>query len=150
MNEATIIGNLGGDPDTKTFPDGNTLVRLNVATNRNYKNRDGEWVTDTEWHTISVRGAAAERAAQLAKGNRVMVRGSIQTRKYQKQDGSQGYATEIVVAGPGSFVADQTPRKQALATEAARPESDPDAPAQAAPPRAPATERPPFEDDIPF
>lgn len=154
LNEVTLIGNLGTDPDTKTFPDGGYLVRLNIATNRNYKNREGEWQTDTEWHSVTVRGAVAERAQKLSKGARIMVRGSIQSRKYQKKDGSQGYSYEIMVAGPQSFIADQTPRRQALATEAARPPSDPDSPPRApesgSQAAAPSRPQEPFEDDIPF
>ena len=142
INEVTLLGHVGRDPEVKTFDNGDTLTRFSVATNRNWKNKNDEWVSDTSWHTVVVRGAGAERAARLSKGARVSVRGELSTRKVEK-DGQTRYFTEVVVGGPAHHVADQTPRQQAMAQEA---EHAPAAP-KPAPSRGPAE---PWEDDIPF
>lgn len=144
LNEVTLIGNLGTDAELKTFENGGKLTRLNVATNRSYKDRDGQWQTDTEWHTVVVRGQAADRAAEWTKGQRVLIRGSIQTRKYQGKDGQQQYITEIVVAGPAHYANLQTGRG----------ERSEGRPADATPPPdtnpSPSSNAPAFDDDIPF
>ena len=142
LNHVLLVGNVGQDPKVHTFDDGNKVVRLTVATNRNWKDTNGEWQQQTEWHNVQVRGPGTERAAALTKGARIMVQGSIQTRKYQKE-GQERYATEIIVAGPGAFVADQTPKQQAMA-EAARHE------APAPRPTSGSSTAQPWEDDIPF
>lgn len=150
INQVMLLGNLGAEPEVKEFPDGNKLVRLSIATNRNWKDKNGEWQTDTEWHRVIVRGAGAQRAADLRKGARVTAFGSVQTRSYETEQRGKQYVTEIIVAGAGSFVADQTPRRQALEQEAPHAPAAPQAQAGPAATSQPAASTPEFDDDIPF
>lgn len=89
-----VIGNLGRDPEQKTFDDGNSIVNFPVATSENYKDKQGEWQSITEWHNISVVGRATESAMKLKKGDRVYLEGKLKTRSYEK-DGEKRYVTEI-------------------------------------------------------
>lgn len=94
VNKVILIGNLGANAETKTFDNGQSLVSLRLATSENYKDKNGEWQSKTQWHTVAIRGRAAERAAQLQKGARIYVEGSIEYREYEK-DGIKRYATNI-------------------------------------------------------
>jgi single-strand DNA-binding protein len=99
INKVTLIGNLGGDPELKTLEGGATVARFSLATNENYKDKNGEWQTQTEWHNIVVwRDQADRAAAQLKKGMMVYVEGKISYRKYQDQNGQDKYITDIVAS----------------------------------------------------
>ncbi len=98
INKVIIVGNLGDDPETRTFPDGGQVTNVSVATSESWKDRQtGEQKERTEWHRVVFRGRLAEIAAQyLKKGSKVYIEGSLQTRKWQdKQTGQDRYATEI-------------------------------------------------------
>jgi single-strand DNA-binding protein len=97
LNKCMIIGNLGRDPEMRYTPSGQAVTQFTVATNRNYKDQQGEWQKETEWFRIVVWGQQAERAAEnLRKGNKVYVEGRIQTRQWEDQTGQKRYTTELV------------------------------------------------------
>lgn len=96
LNRATIIGNLGADPELRTTPQGRQVCTLNIATSEAFKDSDGEWKERTEWHRVVLWDRLAEIANQfLRKGRKVFVEGRLKTRSYEK-DGINRYVTEIV------------------------------------------------------
>lgn len=98
LNKVMIIGHLGADPETRTFPSGGSVTNLRVATTEAWKDRDtGEQQERTEWHRVSLFGKLGEIAAEyLRKGSQVYIEGSIRTRKWQDKQGQDRYSTEIV------------------------------------------------------
>lgn len=96
LNKVMIIGRLGRDPELRYTPGGQPLANLNIATDESYIDRDGNKVDRTEWHRVTVWGKAAENCNNyLAKGSLVYVEGSLQTRKWQDQQGQDRYSTDI-------------------------------------------------------
>ncbi|HIW78377.1 MAG TPA: single-stranded DNA-binding protein [Candidatus Bilophila faecipullorum] len=96
LNKVMIIGRLGRDPELKYTQSGAPVCTLNVATDESYTDRDGNRVDRAEWHRVVVFQKAAENCAQyLTKGSLVFVEGSLQTRKWQDQQGQDRYMTEI-------------------------------------------------------
>lgn len=96
LNKVMIIGRLGQDPETRYMPSGDAACNISVATDESYKNKDGQKVEKTEWHRVSMFGKLAEIAGQyLKKGAQVYLEGKLETRKWQAQDGSDRYTTEI-------------------------------------------------------
>jgi single-strand DNA-binding protein len=99
INKVTLIGNLGKDPEVRTFDNGSKVARFSLATNENYQDKAGEWQTLTEWHNIVCwRGLADRAERQLKKGNLVYVEGKITYRKWQDTEGKDRYSTDIVAA----------------------------------------------------
>lgn len=99
LNRATIIGNLGADPDMRYTASGKGVCELRVATNESWKDRDGNKQEATEWHRVIVWGAHGEACAKhLAKGRQVYVEGRIKTRKWEDKEGNARYTTEIVAS----------------------------------------------------
>ena len=97
LNKCMIIGNLGRDPEMRYTPSGQAVTQFTVATNRNYRDQQGEWQKETEWFRVVVWGQQAERTAEyLRKGNKVYVEGRIQTRQWEDQSGQKRYTTEVV------------------------------------------------------
>jgi len=97
VNKVILIGNLGKDPEIKHFENGGVIARFPLATNENYRDKNGEWQTITDWHNVVLRGNAAERSEKyLQKGNTVFIEGKIRTRKWQDSNGSDHYTTEVV------------------------------------------------------
>ncbi len=98
VNKVIIIGNLGRDPETRSFPDGGTVCNVTVATTRRWKPRDGgEFQEETEWHRVVFRDRLAEIAGEyLRKGKPVYVEGRLKTRKWTDKEGKDNYTTEIV------------------------------------------------------
>lgn len=98
VNKVILIGNLGRDPETRTFPDGGTICNVTIATTRRWKARDSnEFQEETEWHRVVFRDRLAEIAGEyLKKGRPVYVEGRLKTRKYQDKDGKDTYTTEVV------------------------------------------------------
>lgn len=97
LNKAVIIGNLTRDPEMKSLPSGMNVTTFSLATNRVYKDRDGNKKEDTDYHNIVVFGRQAETTAQyLKKGQSALVEGRIQTRSWDAQDGTKKYRTEII------------------------------------------------------
>ncbi|SDY01933.1 single-stranded DNA-binding protein [Citreimonas salinaria] len=104
VNKVIIVGNLGRDPEVRTFQDGGKLCNLRIATSEQWKDRNtGERRERTEWHNVVLRGDGLVRVAEqyLKKGSKVYVEGTLQTRKWQDQSGQDRYSTDIVVAGVG-------------------------------------------------
>ena len=104
VNKVILVGNLGRDPEVRTFQDGGKLCNLRIATSENWKDRNtGERRERTEWHNVVLRGDGLVRVAEqyLRKGSKVYVEGQLQTRKWQDQSGQDRYSTDIVVAGLG-------------------------------------------------
>ena len=104
VNKVILIGNLGRDPEVRTFPDGGKLCNLRIATSERWRDRNsGENRERTEWHNVVLRGDGLVRVAEqyLRKGSKVYVEGTLQTRKWQDQSGQDRYSTDVVVAGMG-------------------------------------------------
>lgn len=96
LNKVMIIGRLGRDPELKYAASGMPITTLRIATDESYVDRDGNRVERTEWHSVVVFQRAAENCANfLSKGSLVYVEGSLQTRKWQDQQGQDRYTTEI-------------------------------------------------------
>ncbi|WP_165067503.1 single-stranded DNA-binding protein [Desulfovibrio sp. ZJ200] len=96
LNKVMIIGRLGRDPELRYTQSGAPVASLSVATDESYTDRDGNKVERTEWHRVSVFQRQAETCANyLVKGSLVYVEGSLQTRKWQDQQGQDRYTTEI-------------------------------------------------------
>lgn len=97
MNEATLIGHLGQDPETRYLTDGKAVCNFSLATTEKWKDKNGEKQEKTEWHKIILFGRQAEIANEyLTKGAAVFVRGRLQTRKWTDRDGVERYVTEII------------------------------------------------------
>ena len=97
VNKVIIVGNLGRDPETRSFPNGDQVANVTIATTDRYKDKtSGEMKEITEWHRVSFFGRLAEIAGQyLRKGSQVYVEGSLRTRKWTNKDGVDQYTTEI-------------------------------------------------------
>ena len=97
VNKVIIVGNLGRDPEIRTFPSGDQVANVTVATTDKWKDKQsGEMKEATEWHRIVFNGRLAEIAGQyLRKGSQVYVEGSLRTRKWTDQSGVEKYSTEI-------------------------------------------------------
>lgn len=105
VNKVILIGNLGRDPEVRTFPDGGKICNLRIATSEQWRDKaSGERKERTEWHNVVLRGDGLVRVAEqyLKKGSKVYVEGTLQTRKWQDQSGQERYSTDVVVAGMGS------------------------------------------------
>ena len=99
VNKVILVGNLGADPESKSFANGGEVVNLRVATSETWKDRDGNRQEKTEWHQVAIFNENLGRVAKsyLRKGSKVYLEGQIQTRKWQDQSGNDRYSTEIVL-----------------------------------------------------
>ncbi len=96
-NKVQLIGNLGNDPEIIEYELGKKLARFSIATNESYKNKSGEWETNTEWHNIVAWGKLAERIeSKIKRGNEVAIEGKLTNRSYDDKEGNKRYITEIV------------------------------------------------------
>ena len=100
LNKVILIGNLGGDPETRTFQNGGRIATLSIATSESWKDKQsGERKERTQWHRISVLSdhlvSLAER--YLKKGSKVYIEGQLETHKYTDKEGNEKYSTEIVL-----------------------------------------------------
>jgi len=97
INKAILIGRLGKDPEVRYTPDGTMVTNFNLATDEQWKDKNGEKVQKTEWHRIVTFGKLAEICGNyLVKGKMVFIEGRIQTRAWEDKDGVKRYTTEIV------------------------------------------------------
>lgn len=97
-NSVRLVGNLGMDPEVKSFDNNRKLAKIAIATNEIYKNDKGEKVTDTQWHNLVLWGAQAKLAEEiLKKGDEIAVEGKLASRSYVDKDGNKRYVTEVVV-----------------------------------------------------
>jgi single-strand DNA-binding protein len=99
LNKVMLIGNLGKDPEIMHFDNGGSLVKFPLATSETYTNREGQRVTNTEWHNIVINAKGLVDVAHkyLKRGHKVYLEGRIKTRKWQDQTGADRYSTEIQV-----------------------------------------------------
>ncbi len=97
INKVILVGNLGKDPEVRTLENGNKVANFTLATSESYKNREGQRVTQTEWHNIVLwRGLAEIAEKYLSKGNQVYIEGKIKSRSWDDKDGNKRYTTEIL------------------------------------------------------
>ncbi len=102
MNKVTLIGNLGADPEVRTFNNGGKVCDLRIATSEKWRDKNtGENREKTEWHRVSIFGEGLIRVCEqyLKKGSSVYIEGKLQTRKWQDQSGNDRYSTDIVLQG---------------------------------------------------
>jgi single-strand DNA-binding protein len=107
LNKVMLIGNLGADPEVRTFQNGGKVCNLRIATTESWKDRNsGEKQERTEWHTVAIfnEGLAGVAERFLKKGSKVYIEGQLQTRKWQDQQGNDRYSTEVVLRGPNSVM----------------------------------------------
>lgn len=105
LNKVMLIGNLGRDPEVRSFQNGGKVCNLRIATSETWKDRNtGERRERTEWHSVAIFNEGLVRVAEqyLRKGSKVYVEGQLQTRKWQDQSGQDRYSTEVVLQGFGS------------------------------------------------
>ncbi len=97
-NKVQLIGHLGMNPDIRTFGE-SKMARMSLATDASYRNADGEYVQNADWHTLVIWGPLASAAEKvLSKGKKVAVNGKLVNRSYDDKDGKRNYTTEIHVA----------------------------------------------------
>lgn len=105
LNKVTLIGNLGKDPEVRTFGNGGKVCNFSIATSEKWRDKQsGETKEKTEWHNISVlsEGLVGVCERYLKKGSKVYVEGKMQTRKWQDRDGNDRYSTEVALSGYGA------------------------------------------------
>ena len=101
------MGNLGADPETRSFQNGGKVCNLRIATSESWKDRNtGERQERTEWHTVAIFSEGLVGVAErfLRKGSKIYVEGQLRTRKWQDQNGQDRYTTEVVLQGPGAVL----------------------------------------------
>ncbi len=96
LNKVILIGNLGADPEIKEMADGTKMAKFSIATTETYKNKQGERVSNTDWHNIVLwRGVAQVAEQYLKKGDSVLIEGKIKNRSWEDENGIKKYATDI-------------------------------------------------------
>ena len=107
VNKVILVGNLGADPEVKSFQNGGKVCNLRIATSESWKDRmTGEKKERTEWHTVAIFSEGLVGVAErfLRKGSKVYIEGQLRTRKWQDQSGNDRYSTEVVLQGLGSVL----------------------------------------------
>lgn len=103
LNKVMLIGNLGADPEIRSFQSGGKVANLRIATSERWKDKDGQQQERTEWHSVAIfnDGLIGVVERFLKKGSKVFIEGQLATRKWQDQQGQDRYSTEIVLRGFG-------------------------------------------------
>ncbi len=107
VNKVILIGNLGADPEIKSFQNGGRIANLRLATSESWKDRaTGERKERTEWHSIVIQSEGLVGVVErfLRKGSKIYIEGQLRTRKWQDRDGNDRYTTEISVGGVGGVL----------------------------------------------
>ncbi|MFM6854853.1 MAG: single-stranded DNA-binding protein [Sphingopyxis sp.] len=107
VNKVILIGNLGADPEVKSFQNGGKIANLRIATSENWKDRaTGERKERTEWHSVVIQSEGLVGVVErfLKKGSKIYIEGQLRTRKWQDRDGNDRYTTEISVGGVGGVL----------------------------------------------
>jgi len=107
VNKVILIGNLGQDPEVKSFQNGGRIANLRIATSENWKDKNtGERKERTEWHSVVLQSEGLVGVAEryLRKGSKVYIEGQLRTRKWQDQSGNDRYTTEVSVGGIGGVM----------------------------------------------
>jgi single-strand DNA-binding protein len=101
LNKVMLIGNLGQDPEVRSFQNGGKVCNLRIATSETWKDKEGQRQEKTEWHTVAIFSEGLVRVCEnyLKKGSKVYIEGQLQTRKWQDQNGQDRYSTEVVLRG---------------------------------------------------
>ena len=105
VNKVILIGNLGDQPEVRSFENGGKVCNLRIATSENWKDKEsGDRKEKTEWHSVAIFNEGLIRIAEqyLKKGSKVYIEGQLQTRKWTDQSGADRYSTEVVLQGFGS------------------------------------------------
>ena len=148
INKVIIVGNLGGDPETRYMPSGSAVTNLTVATNESWKDKQtGEQKDRTEWHKVAMFNRLAEIAAEyLRKGSQVYTEGKLRTRKWQDKNGQDRWTTEII-ADEMQMLGGRGGAGGGMGGGSAPMSSSADSAPQSAPPQPGPDD---FDDDIPF
>ena len=107
VNKVILVGNLGRDPESRSFQNGGKVVNLRIATSESWKDRNsGERKEKTEWHSVAIFNEGLANVAErfLRKGSKVYIEGALTTRKWQDQSGADRYATEVTLQGFNSVL----------------------------------------------
>jgi single-strand DNA-binding protein len=107
VNKVILVGNLGADPEVRSFQNGGKVCNIRIATSESWKDRNsGERKERTEWHSVAIfsEGLAGVAERYLRKGSKVYIEGKLQTRKWQDQSGNDRYTTEVVLQGPSAVL----------------------------------------------
>ncbi|MGD9812762.1 MAG: single-stranded DNA-binding protein [Sphingobium sp.] len=107
VNKVILVGNLGADPEVRSFQNGGKVCNLRIATSESWKDRtSGERKERTEWHSVAIfsEGLAGVAERFLRKGSKVYLEGQLRTRKWQDNNGNDRYTTEVVLQGPGAVM----------------------------------------------
>jgi len=107
INKVILVGNLGRDPESRSFQNGGKVVELRIATSETWKDRNsGERKEKTEWHTVKIfnEGLANVAERYLRKGSKVYIEGKLATRKWQDPQGNDRYSTEVTLQGFNSVL----------------------------------------------
>jgi single-strand DNA-binding protein len=107
VNKVILVGNLGADPEVRSFQNGGKVCNIRIATSENWKDRNtGERQERTEWHNVAIFSEGLVGVAErfLRKGSKVYIEGQLRTRKWQDQSGQDRYTTEVVLQGPGAVM----------------------------------------------
>lgn len=157
VNKAILVGNIGQDPETRTFPNGGQVTNISVATSESWTDKQtGQKQERTTWHRVVFNGRLAEIAAQyLRKGSKVYIEGSLRTRKWQdKQTGQDRYSTDIYAREMQMLDSSQSNGDQQASNQQSQQNFQQQAPQQQAPAQQGYQQQEPtfndFEDDIPF
>ena len=144
LNSVELIGNLGRDPEVRSFGNGGQVANFTIALDESYKKKDGEKVEKTEWVNISIMsdGLVGVVERYLKKGSKVYLRGQLQTRKWTDKDGTDRYTTEVVLRGPDA--------KMLMLDGASGGAKGEDRPARSAAPKGGGRQNVDLDDDIPF
>jgi len=105
VNKVILVGNLGADPEVKSFSNGGRVCNLRIATSESWKDKtSGEKKERTEWHSVVIRSDGLIGIAEkyLRKGKKIYIEGQLQTRKWQDSNGNDRYSTEVVLSGPNA------------------------------------------------
>src|SRR4028119_1551769 len=99
VNKVILVGNLGADPESRSFQNGGEVVNLRIATSESYKDREGNRQEKTQWHTVAIFAEGLAKVAKnyLRKGSKVYLEGQLETRKWQDKEGQDRYSTEVVL-----------------------------------------------------
>ena len=157
INKVIIVGNLGKDPEMRSFPNGDQIANVSIATTDRWKDKtSGEMKEATEWHRINFNGRLAEIVGQyLKKGSQVYVEGSLRTRKWTDKDGVEKFTTEIradqmQMLGSRQGMGGSAPDSDEGGYTAPRAPAARPAPASKAAPAKAASGFDDMDDDIPF
>ncbi|MDH1009966.1 single-stranded DNA-binding protein [Pseudomonas nicosulfuronedens] len=150
VNKVILVGNVGGDPETRYMPNGNAVANITLATSESWKDKQtGQQQERTEWHRVVFFGRLAEIVAEyVRKGSQIYVEGKLRTRKWQAQDGSDRYTIEVTVDINGTLQLLGGKPDQAQQRAPREPAPRPTTRHQNPPPTDPGYDS--FDDDIPF